>query len=60
MSKASNACSKTIDRVVVSDVRILGKLSARTFASRLQGAKLRPETLVRWHRAAFAAIGGVQ
>ena len=32
--------SKTIDRVVVSDARILGKLSVRAFASRLQGAKL--------------------
>jgi formamidopyrimidine-DNA glycosylase len=31
---------KTIERVVVSDARILGKLSARTFASRLQGARL--------------------
>jgi formamidopyrimidine-DNA glycosylase len=37
---AKNALRKTIDRVVVSDARILGKLSARTFASRLQGAKL--------------------
>lgn len=37
---AKNALRKTVDRVVVSDARILGKLSARTFASRLQGAKL--------------------
>src|SRR3974377_171504 len=37
---AKNALRKTIDRVNVSDARILGKLSARTFASRLQGAKL--------------------
>ena len=37
---AKNALGKTIDRVVVSDARILGKLSARTFASRLRGAKL--------------------
>jgi formamidopyrimidine-DNA glycosylase len=35
-----NALRKTIDRVVVTDARILGKLSARTFASRLKGAKL--------------------
>jgi formamidopyrimidine-DNA glycosylase len=35
-----NALRKTIERVVVSDARILGKLSDRTFASRLQGAKL--------------------
>jgi formamidopyrimidine-DNA glycosylase len=35
-----NALRKTINRVVVSDARILGKLSARTFASRLQGAEL--------------------
>jgi formamidopyrimidine-DNA glycosylase len=37
---AKNALRKTIDRVVVSDARILGKLSAGTFASRLRGAKL--------------------
>ena len=37
---AKNALRKTIARVVVSDARILGKLSARTFASRLQNAKL--------------------
>ncbi len=37
---ARNGLRKTIDRVVVNDVRILGKLSARTFASRLRGAKL--------------------
>ena len=37
---AKNALRKTIDRVNVSDARILGKLSTRTFASRLQGAKL--------------------
>jgi formamidopyrimidine-DNA glycosylase len=37
---AGNALRKTIDRVEVSDARILGKLSARTLASRLQGAKL--------------------
>lgn len=35
-----NALRKTIDRVVVSDARILGKLAARTLASRLKGAKL--------------------
>ena len=35
-----NALRKEIDRVIVSDARILGKLSARTLASRLQGAKL--------------------
>ena len=35
-----NALRKTIERVVVSDARILGKLPARAFASRLQGAKL--------------------
>jgi formamidopyrimidine-DNA glycosylase len=37
---AKNALHKTIARVVVSDARILGKLSARTFVSRLQGTKL--------------------
>jgi formamidopyrimidine-DNA glycosylase len=37
---ARSALRKTIDRVVVSDARILGNLSARTFAARLQGAKL--------------------
>jgi formamidopyrimidine-DNA glycosylase len=37
---ASNALGKTIGQVVVSDRRILGKLAAPTFASRLQGAKL--------------------
>jgi len=37
---AKNALGKTIDQVVVSDARILGQLSARTFASRLRGAKL--------------------
>jgi formamidopyrimidine-DNA glycosylase len=37
---AGNALRKTIERVEVSDARILGKLSARTFASRLQGARL--------------------
>jgi len=36
---AGNALRKTIDRVEVSDARILGELSARTFASRLQGAR---------------------
>ncbi len=35
-----NALRKSIDRVVVSDARILGKLSVRAFVSRLQGAKL--------------------
>ena len=37
---AKNALRKTIGRVNVSDARILGKLSAPTFASGLQGAKL--------------------
>jgi formamidopyrimidine-DNA glycosylase len=37
---AKNALRKTIDRVVVSDARILGKLAARTLGSRLKGAKL--------------------
>jgi len=37
---AGNALRKTIERVEVSDARILGKLSARTFASRLRGARL--------------------
>lgn len=37
---ARNALRKTIARVVVRDARILGKLSARTFASRLQDARL--------------------
>jgi len=35
-----NALRRTIERVVVSDSRILGKLSARAFASGLQGTKL--------------------
>ena len=35
-----NALDKTIDRVVVSDARILGKLSVRRFTSCLRGAKL--------------------
>ncbi len=35
-----NALRKTIDRVIVSDARILGKFSVRAFASRLQGARL--------------------
>jgi len=34
------ALRKRIDRVVVSDARILGKLSKRAFGSRLQGARL--------------------
>jgi hypothetical protein len=33
---AKNALRKTIARAVVSDARILGKLSARIFASRLK------------------------
>jgi formamidopyrimidine-DNA glycosylase len=37
---ARDALRKMIERVNVSDARILGTLSARTFASRLQGAKL--------------------
>jgi formamidopyrimidine-DNA glycosylase len=37
---ARNALGKTIDRVVVNDARILGKLAPRTFVSRLKGAKL--------------------
>ena len=37
---AKNALRKTIDRVAVNDARILGKLPARTFISRLQDAKL--------------------
>ncbi len=37
---AANALRRTIDRVEVSDARILGKLSTRTFASRLRGARL--------------------
>ena len=35
---AKNAPRETIARVVVSDARILDKLSARTFAARLQNA----------------------
>jgi len=35
-----SALRKTIERVVVNDKRILGNLAARTFVSRLQGAKL--------------------
>jgi formamidopyrimidine-DNA glycosylase len=37
---ARSALRKTIERVVVSDKRILGKLAATTFVSRLQGARL--------------------
>lgn len=37
---AKNGLGKTIDQVVVSDARILGALSARSFISRLRGAKL--------------------
>ncbi len=36
----ANALRKTIERVVVSDKRILGKLAARAFVSRLEGARL--------------------
>jgi formamidopyrimidine-DNA glycosylase len=35
-----SALRKTIDRVIVSDARILGKLPAGTLAARLQGTKL--------------------
>ncbi len=37
---ARHGLGKPIERVVVGDARILGKLSARTFAARLQGARL--------------------
>jgi formamidopyrimidine-DNA glycosylase len=37
---AKNGLRKKIDQVTVSDARILGKLSAQTFVSRLQGTKL--------------------
>lgn len=37
---AGNALRKTIERVVVSDKRILGGLAAPTFIGRLQGARL--------------------
>jgi formamidopyrimidine-DNA glycosylase len=37
---AKHALRKTIARVVVNDARILGSLSVRTFASRLQGGRL--------------------
>ena len=37
---AKNALGKTINQVVVNDARILGKFPARTFVSRLNGAKL--------------------
>lgn len=37
---ARSALRKTIDGVVVSDARILGKLKARTLATRLRGARL--------------------
>ena len=39
------ALRKRIAQVVVSDTRILGKLPARTFGSRLRGARL---IEVRW------------
>jgi formamidopyrimidine-DNA glycosylase len=37
---AKNALRKRIVKVTVNDARILGKLSARAFAARLQGARL--------------------
>jgi formamidopyrimidine-DNA glycosylase len=37
---AKRALHKTIDQVIVSDARILGKLSARMFGSRLRANKL--------------------
>jgi formamidopyrimidine-DNA glycosylase len=37
-----NGLRKKISRVTVSDVRILGKLSAQTFVSRLQGTSSLP------------------
>jgi formamidopyrimidine-DNA glycosylase len=37
---ARNALRKTVERVAVKDVRILGKLSPRLFVSRLRGARL--------------------
>ncbi|MBZ0208123.1 MAG: hypothetical protein K8F92_00495 [Hyphomicrobium sp.] len=37
---AKSALGKTIDQVVVNDARILGKLPARAFISRLNGSKL--------------------
>jgi formamidopyrimidine-DNA glycosylase len=37
---AKHGLRKTIGQVTVSDARILGKLSAQTFVSRLQGTKL--------------------
>ncbi len=37
---AKNALRKTIDNVVVSDKRILGKFAAAAFVGRLRGAKL--------------------
>jgi len=37
---AKNGLRKTIEKVVVKDQRILGKLPAKAFISRLQGAKL--------------------
>jgi formamidopyrimidine-DNA glycosylase len=36
----TNGLRKTIERVVVNDKRILGKLAARAFVSRLEGARL--------------------
>lgn len=51
---ARNALRRTIDRVVVSDARILGELPARTFIARLRGARF---TAVRRHgKHLFAAI----
>lgn len=43
---AKNGLHKTIERVVVSDPRILGTLSVRTFSARLRSAKF---TAVRRH-----------
>jgi formamidopyrimidine-DNA glycosylase len=37
---AKNALRKTMDNVVASDARILGRLPVETFASRLQGTQL--------------------
>jgi formamidopyrimidine-DNA glycosylase len=41
---AKNALRKTIDRVVVSDARILGRLSAQAFAS-LSFPKIKSERI---------------
>jgi formamidopyrimidine-DNA glycosylase len=55
---ARNGLRKRIAQVIVSDARILGKLSARTFASRLQGVRLVAVRASRQHLMAKLDGGG--